>query len=149
MSSQDLLHELAEGHAVKIVIEGDGASMRGVVRHGCVLTLTPVKDFREVQAGEIVLTRWRGGNHLLHLVREIKGDQFLIVNSLGKINGWVPGNDILGRVTEIQDTGETDILKLVNFHQQTAKTFIVATQAGSAQTDEQPSAKSRLKADGY
>ena len=128
MSSRDLLKELEEGRAVKIVIEGDGASMRGVVRHGCVLTLTPVRDFREVQTGEIVLVRWRGGNHLLHLVQEIQGDQFLIVNSLGEINGWVHGNDILGQVTEILDTGETDILKLVSFHQQTAKTFIVATE---------------------
>ena|SRR6185436_5326380 len=135
MSFRDLLQELAEGRAVKIVIEGDGASMQGIVRHGCVLTLTPVKDFREVQVGEIVFTRWRGGNHLLHLVREIQGGQFLIVNSLGKMNGWVPGTDILGRVTEIQDTGETDILKLVSLHQQTAKTFIVATQT-------QPSDKS-------
>jgi hypothetical protein len=134
MSSRDLLQELAEGRAIKIVIEGDGASMRGVVRHGCVLTLTPVQDFREVQAGEIVLTRWRGGNHLLHLVREIKDDQFLIVNGSDKINGWVHGNDILGRVTEIQDTGETDISELVSIHQHTAKTFIVATQT-------QPSAK--------
>jgi hypothetical protein len=38
-----------------------------------------------------------------HLVGEIQGDQFLIVNSLGKINGWVSGKDILGRITSIID----------------------------------------------
>jgi hypothetical protein len=32
-------------------------------------------------------------------VQEIQDDQFLIVNSLGKINGWVKGSEILGRVT--------------------------------------------------
>jgi hypothetical protein len=38
-----------------------------------------------------------------HLVQEIQGDQFLIANSLGKINGWISGSDILGRVTQIVD----------------------------------------------
>jgi hypothetical protein len=34
-------------------------------------------------------------------VGEIRDDQYLIVNSLGKVNGWVSGSDILGRITEI------------------------------------------------
>jgi hypothetical protein len=34
-------------------------------------------------------------------VEEIKDDQFLIVNSIGKVNGWVSANDILGRITNI------------------------------------------------
>jgi hypothetical protein len=46
--------------------------------------------------------KWHNG-HILHLVQEIQAGQFLIVNSLGKINGWVSGDDILGRVTHIQD----------------------------------------------
>jgi hypothetical protein len=37
------------------------------------------------------------------LVGEIQGDQFLIVNSVGKVNGWVHGNDILGRVTRMTE----------------------------------------------
>jgi hypothetical protein len=36
-------------------------------------------------------------------VGEIQGDQFLIVNSVGKVNGWVHGNDILGRVTDMTE----------------------------------------------
>jgi hypothetical protein len=34
-------------------------------------------------------------------VGQIQDDQFLIVNSLGKVNGWVSAQDILGRVTNI------------------------------------------------
>ncbi|HEY4714576.1 MAG TPA: hypothetical protein VIH30_10110, partial [Aquirhabdus sp.] len=37
------------------------------------------------------------------LVGEIKDDQFLIVNSLGKVNGWVSANDVLGRITNISE----------------------------------------------
>jgi hypothetical protein len=81
--------------------DGDLASMRGILKHRQVLTLAPVTDFGEVQANDIVLVKWRGGNYILHVVQEIQGEQFLIVNSLGKINGWVHGSDILGRVTKI------------------------------------------------
>jgi hypothetical protein len=34
-------------------------------------------------------------------VGEIQDDQFLIINSLGKVNGWVGAKDILGRITKI------------------------------------------------
>jgi hypothetical protein len=62
--------------------------------------MSPVTDYHEVQAGDIVCVKWHGW-YMTHLVQEIQGEQFLIANSLGKINGWVPGSDILGRVTKI------------------------------------------------
>jgi len=79
---------------------GDFASMRKAIKHGQTLTMSPVIDSSEVQVGDIVLAKWHKG-HLFHLVGEIQGDQFLIVNSVGKVNGWVSGKDILGRVTKI------------------------------------------------
>ena len=79
---------------------GDLASMRAAVKHGQTLTLSPVLDRNEIRAGDIVLVKWQQGT-LLHLVGEIQGDQFLIVNSVGKVNGWVNSSAILGRVTEI------------------------------------------------
>jgi hypothetical protein len=78
---------------------GDLASMRAAVKHGETLTMSPVSDPREVQVGDIVFVRWHEG-YITHLVQEIQGDQFLIVNSVGKINGWVKGSKILGRVTQ-------------------------------------------------
>jgi hypothetical protein len=77
---------------------GDLASMRAAVKHGQTLTMSPVVDPQEVQVGDIVFVKWHEG-YIVHLVQEIQGDQFLIVNSVGKINGWVKGSEILGRVT--------------------------------------------------
>jgi hypothetical protein len=77
---------------------GDLASMRAAVKHGQTLTMSPVVDPHEIQVGDIVFVKWHEG-HITHLVQEIQGDQFLIVNSVGKINGWVKGSEILGRVT--------------------------------------------------
>ncbi len=82
---------------------GDLASMRAALKHGQTITLSPVSDFHQVQAGDIVFLKWRGGSYILHSVQEVQGDQFLIVNSLGKVNGWVHGSAILGRVTRIVD----------------------------------------------
>ncbi len=85
---------------IKMADGGNLASMREVLKHGQTLTFSPVNDYREVQVNDIVIVKWHGGNHIMHLVGEINGDQFLIVNSLGKVNGWVKGDAILGRVTE-------------------------------------------------
>jgi hypothetical protein len=77
---------------------GDLASMRAAVKHGQTLTMSPVGDPHEIQVGDIVFVKWHDG-YITHLVQEIQGDQFLIVNSVGKINGWVKASEILGRVT--------------------------------------------------
>lgn len=100
--SDPLVEALIDNQSYTITMAdgGDFASMRAVLKHGQTLTFSPVNDYREVQANDIVIVKWRGGNHMMHIVGEIKGDQFLIVNSLGKVNGWVQGDDILGRVTE-------------------------------------------------
>jgi hypothetical protein len=100
-----LVEALKEGREYEIQVpeDGDLASMRQALKHGQVLTLSPVADWRAVQPGDIVLVKWRGGGYILHLVQEVQGDQFLIINSLGKVNGWAHGRDILGRVTRIVD----------------------------------------------
>jgi hypothetical protein len=98
-----VIDTLMAGKPAEIYVpeDGDLASMRGILKHRQVLTLSPVTDFHLVQANDIVLVKWRGGNTILHVVQEVQGEQFLIANSLGKINGWVHGGDILGRVTKI------------------------------------------------
>lgn len=63
---------------------GDFASMRKAIKHGQTLTMSPVGNPSEVQVGDIVLVKWHKG-HLFHMVGEIQGDQYLIVNSLGKV----------------------------------------------------------------
>lgn len=78
---------------------GDLASMRAAIKHGQTLTMSPINDLGEIQVGDIVLLKWHNG-YMMHLVQEIQGDQFLIANSVGKINGWVHGTDLLGRITK-------------------------------------------------
>ena len=96
----DLLQELKEGHTVDVI--AGGTSMRGRIEYGQIVTITPV-DFHDVQIGDIVFVRWIKGNYLIHLVKEINGDQFLIANNVGKINGWVHGTDIIGKITRVVD----------------------------------------------
>ena len=76
--------------------------MRAAIKHGQTLTMSPVLSPSDIRVGDLVLVQWHEGN-IFHLIGEIRGDQFLIVNSLGKVNGWVGGNAILGRVTRIVD----------------------------------------------
>ncbi len=99
-----LLEALKEGKSYTWTAPegGNFASMRKAIKFGQTLTMSPVEDVREVRVGDIVLVNWHKG-HLFHMVGEIKGDQYLIVNSLGKENGWVSGKDILGRVTKVVD----------------------------------------------
>jgi hypothetical protein len=97
-----LLEALQNGRAFTWTIPdgGDLASMRAAVKHGQTLTMSPIVATHEIQVGDIVFVKWHKG-HLFHLVQEVAGEQFLIANSVGKINGWVAGRDILGRVTHI------------------------------------------------
>jgi hypothetical protein len=98
-----LVTALQQGRSFTFTLPDGGAfaSMRKVLKHGQSLTFSPVTDYHDVQVGDIVLAKWRGGGYISHLVGEIRDDQFLIVNSVGKVNGWVHGTDILGRVTEM------------------------------------------------
>ena len=97
-----LLEALNEGKSYTWTVPDGGnlASMRAAIKHGQTLTMSPVADPGEIQVGDLVLVKWHGGD-IFHVVGEIRADQFLIVNSLGKANGWVSAAEIFGRVTSI------------------------------------------------
>jgi hypothetical protein len=78
------------------------ASMRNAIKHGQTLTMSPIGDPSEIQVGDMVLVKWHQGD-IFHLVGEIQGEQYLIVNSLGKVNGWVTAKEIMGRITKVVD----------------------------------------------
>ncbi len=102
-SPDPLIEALVNGRSYNVTIAdgGDLASMRAVLKHGQSLTFSPVVDYYQVQLNDIVIVKWRGGGYIMHLVGDRRDDQFLIINSLGKENGWTHGSNILGRVTEI------------------------------------------------
>ena len=97
-----LLEALKEGKSYTWTVPDGGnlASMRKAIKHGQTLTMSPVGDPSEIQVGDLVLVKWHQGD-IFHLVGEIQGEQYLIVNSLGKVNGWVSAKEILGRITKI------------------------------------------------
>ena len=99
-----LSEALKVGHSYTWTIPDGGnlASMRNAVKHGQTLTMSPVADPNEILVGDMVLVRWHNGT-IFHLVGEIQDDQFLIVNSVGKINGWLDRDAILGKVTRFVD----------------------------------------------
>ena len=97
-----LVEALEEGFSFTYTIPdgGDLASMRAALKHGQTLTVAPVSEATQIQVGDIVFLKWHD-SYILHMVAEIQGERLLIVNSVGKENGWVSAKDILGRVTDI------------------------------------------------
>jgi len=78
-----------------------GGSMRGRIESGQLVTLAPVKP-SDIRVDDVVLVEWRG-NFLLHLVKDVEGDQLLIGNNLGKVNGYVPSSAAIGKVISVRD----------------------------------------------
>ena len=101
-----LLEALKEGKSYTWTVPDGGnlASMRQAIKHGQTLTLSPIDDPSEIQVGDLVLVKWHQGD-IFHIVGEIQGERYLIVNSLGKVNGWVSTKEILGRITKIIEPG--------------------------------------------
>jgi hypothetical protein len=92
--------ELLAGRTVQV--RPFGGSMRGRIESGQLVTLAPVLP-ADVRIDDAVLVEWRG-NFLLHLVKEVRGDELLIGNNLGKLNGWVLATAVLGKVIAVDET---------------------------------------------
>jgi hypothetical protein len=79
-----------------------GHSMKGKVDSGQLCTVEPIRDFEELEKGDIVLCKVNGGEYL-HLIKAIQGPRFQIGNNRGRINGWIGSNSIFGKCTRIED----------------------------------------------
>ena len=95
----DALAELSAGRQAKV--RPHGGSMRGRIESGQLVTIAPM-DPALVQVDDVVFVQWKG-NYLLHLVKEIEGERFLIGNNVGKINGWVQAAAVRGKVVAVED----------------------------------------------
>lgn len=96
---KDALAALAAGESAQV--RPQGGSMRGRIESGQLVTIAPVTP-DEVKVDDVVFIRWKG-SYILHIVREISEEGFLIGNNLGKINGWAARDDVLGVVTAVGD----------------------------------------------
>lgn len=83
--------------------------MRGRIESGQLVTIAPV-DPTTLKSDDVVLVEWRG-NYLLHLIQEIRDNQLLIANNVGKVNGWVSVAAVLGKVTAVEATASTEPVK--------------------------------------
>jgi hypothetical protein len=93
-----ILRELAAGRPVQI--KGRGASMVPRIPEGDHVTVAPI-HVSEVRVDDIVFVRIRRDRYLTHLVKDISEGRYLIGNNLGKIDGWVEGSAILGKVVRV------------------------------------------------
>jgi hypothetical protein len=98
----DARRELAAGRQVQV--RPQGGSMRGRIESGQLVTLAPVLP-ADIRVDDVVFVAWRG-NFLLHLVKERNGDQLLIGNNLGKVNGWASVSDVLGKVIAVAEAAD-------------------------------------------
>lgn len=89
------IEKLRAGEVVQFRPRGN--SMTPLIRSGQLVTVEPV-DPSELKVGDVVLCRVRGSEYL-HLVKAIQGNRFQIGNNHGKINGWVKGNGIFGKLS--------------------------------------------------
>ncbi len=73
-----------------------GGSMRGRIEDNEEITIDPI-DPAAVEVDHVVFIRWKGG-FLLHIVKQANDHEVLIGNNVGRINGWAPRADVLGKV---------------------------------------------------
>jgi hypothetical protein len=95
----EALKELSEGRIAQV--RPIGGSMRGRIESGQLVTIQPAKP-SDIAVNDVVFIKWKG-NYILHIVKEIKEDQLLIGNNIGKINGWAKSQDIIGKVTAVSE----------------------------------------------
>jgi hypothetical protein len=95
----DALKELSENGVCQI--RPHGGSMKGRIESGQLVTIKKISS-EEIEINDTVFVKWKG-NYLLHIIKEIKEEEVLIGNNLGKLNGWIPKTDIIGKVTKVED----------------------------------------------
>ena len=78
-----------------------GGSMRGRIESGQLVTIQKV-DAQEVELEDAIFVKWKN-SYLLHLAKEITDTGILIGNNLGKINGWIPRENVIGKVIKVED----------------------------------------------
>ncbi len=89
---------LREGETVSFRPRGN--SMSGKIESGQLCTVMPI-DPAALEVGDIVLCKVNGQQYL-HLIKAIQGARFQIGNNRGRVNGWVSGNFIYGKLIAVE-----------------------------------------------
>ena len=78
-----------------------GGSMKGKIESGQLVSIQKINGAL-VKVEDIIFIKWKN-NYLLHIAKEVKNDEILIGNNLGKINGWIPKENVIGKVIQIHE----------------------------------------------
>jgi hypothetical protein len=96
--NRETCEHLRNGETCKVT--GVGNSMLPILKSRQSVICEPVTEDTVLEKRDIVLCKVRG-RHYLHLIHAIRGDQYLIGNNHGHMNGWVTRNAIYGKCVEI------------------------------------------------
>ena len=97
--NQETCNHLRNGEVCKVT--GIGNSMTPILKSRQPVICEPVTDETSLKKKDIVLCKVRG-HHYLHLIHAIRnGNQYLIGNNHGHMNGWISRNQVYGKVIEI------------------------------------------------
>ena len=95
---KDEINQLTENETCQVrPIRG---SMRRRIESGQLVTIEKYKGGLKID--DVIFIKWKK-NYLLHIASNIEEDQIEISNNLGKINGWITENDIIGKVIKVEN----------------------------------------------
>ena len=99
MDHNRMREKLRLGELVSLKVHGH--SMEPRVHDGQQVTIIPIVDFFEIEAGDVVYCKLQG-RYFFHLVKGKKrsgdGWTFLIGNNKGRINGWANQSAVFGKL---------------------------------------------------
>lgn len=105
--ADEYIESLKKGETVKCRPRGN--SMTGIIESGQLCTIEPIKDFRFVTVGSVVLCKVNR-NVYLHLIHSVFAPctipldlQYQIGNNRGRMNGWIDEKHIYGVLTKVED----------------------------------------------
>ena len=96
MGFEHYVAELQQGRIVQF--RPRGHSMEPRIQSGELVQVSP--DTSALAKGDVVFCKVRG-QYYVHLIKAVRGDQYLIGNNRGGTNGWVAKAAIFGRVIAI------------------------------------------------
>lgn len=83
-----------------VTLKPKGRSMEPKIKHGNIVTVSPIQDPASLTKGDIVLVTVNG-NQYLHLISATDKTRVQISNNKGHVNGWVSRKSVHGILTDI------------------------------------------------
>jgi len=88
---------------LEVKLRPHGGSMVPIIKSGQLVTLAPVKDHRDLKAGDVVLSRVQGAVrlHKISAIDVAKG-RVQISNNKGRVNGWTGYAKVYGVLVRVE-----------------------------------------------